>query len=234
VDVHTHMLPSGDDGVATEAEGGALCTEARRRGTRVLFATPHVWPHLPLSVEREAAVRRAYARLAPRAGLELRLGYELTPTRALLADDPYRYELEGTGAVLMEVPFMGDAGPLLALGEHVELEGLRPVIAHPERSEAGSHDPELARRLDERGWLVQVNASSLTGRHGPSIERLAWRLLEDGVASLVASDGHRATRPPFLDDAYERARARLGDGALRLFDGSALGLSSPRAAAAAT
>ena len=47
----------------------------------MLFATPHVWPHLPLTDAREARVRAAFAELAPRAGLELRLGFELTPQR---------------------------------------------------------------------------------------------------------------------------------------------------------
>lgn len=224
VDCHTHMVPSGDDGVRTLEEARALCLEAERRGTRVLFATPHVWPHLPLTAEREADVRRAYGALRPEAGLELRLGFELTPDRPLLADDLHRYELEGTGAVLMEVPFLGEADLLFELGEHAEREGLRPVIAHPERTEAVHHEPSLPRRLAERGWLIQVNATSLTGRHGPEIERLAWTLLDDGLASIVASDGHREARPPFLDEAFALAQARLGPQAIRLFDGSALGL----------
>jgi protein-tyrosine phosphatase len=232
VDVHTHMLPSGDDGVASVDEGRALCAEAHRRGTAVLFATPHVWPHLTLTDEREAAVRRAYAELRPRVVLELRLGFELTPTRALLAEDPWRYELEGTGAVLIEVPFLGEAAPLSALAAHAQKEGLRPVIAHPERTEAVVQDPSLVQGFVQRGWLVQVNASSLTGRHGPRIERLGWSLVEDGLVALVGSDGHRAARPPFLDEAYELAERRLGSDARRLFDGSALGLAPARATAA--
>jgi protein-tyrosine phosphatase len=225
VDCHTHMLPSGDDGVHTVEQGRQLCLEAARRGTRILFATPHVWPHLPLTADRERQVRKGFTELQPQAGLELRLGFELTPAPPLLREDPRRYELEGTGAVLMEVPFLGSAGLLDALGSHVERHGLRPVIAHPERTEAVLHDPALAREYADRGWLVQVNATSLTGRHGPEIHDLAWSFLEHGVASLVASDGHRETRPPFLDDAFAVAQARLGDDAIRLFDGSALGLS---------
>jgi hypothetical protein len=47
------------------------------------------------------------------------------------------------------------------------------------------------------------------------------------VATLVASDGHRATRPPYLDEAHALARARMGEAANRLFDGSALGVPGP-------
>lgn len=224
VDCHTHMVPSGDDGVGSVSEARALCREAYARGTRILFATPHVWPHLPLEPEREAAIRKAYAELRPQVGLELRLGFELTPTAALLNDDPRRYVLEGTDAVLMEVPFLGSTAIVFALAERIAQEGLRPVIAHPERTESVLQDPSLATKLAERGWLLQVNATSLLGRHGPEIEELGWRLLEDGEATLVASDGHRSTRPPYLDTAFALAGARLGESALALFDGSALGI----------
>ncbi|MDQ3992474.1 MAG: hypothetical protein M3229_02325, partial [Actinomycetota bacterium] len=131
VDCHSHVLPSGDDGVATLAEGRSLCVDAARRGTALLFATPHVWPHLTLTDEREDAIRRAYADARRMAGLELRLGFELTPSRDLLTEDPWRYELEGTGCVLMEVPFHGPLDEVVALAEHAEEAGLRPVIAHP-------------------------------------------------------------------------------------------------------
>lgn len=227
VDCHSHVVPSGDDGASTIEEGIALCREAARRGTRILFATPHVWPHLQLPPAREAEVREAYKRIRPSAGLELRLGFELTPDPPLLDEDPLRYVLEGTDAVLMEVPFVGPADLLFALAEHTEAAGLRPVIAHPERTEAVLDRPVLADELAERGWLLQINATSLLGRHGEDPADLGWDLLARGVARIVGSDGHRPTRAPHLDEAYELAVRRLGeDRALPLFDGSALELNT--------
>jgi protein-tyrosine phosphatase len=89
-------------------------------------------------------------------------------------------------------------------------------------------DPAVADELAARGWAVQVNASSLTGRHGPEIEQLGWSLVERGVADIVASDGHRSTRPAHLDEAYRLVRERVGDRALSLFDGSAVGVTPSR------
>jgi len=224
VDCHSHVVPSGDDGAATIEDGLALCRSAAEHGTAVLFATPHVWPYLTLTSKREQEVRSAFERMRPHAGLELRLGYELTPAPPLLDEDPRRYVLEGTDCVLMEVPFTGPADLVFALAEHVEGEGLRPVIAHPERTEAVLDDPSVAQELAVRGWTLQVNATSLTGRHGPEPEALGWSLVEGGLARVVGSDGHRATRPAHLDEAYRFVRERLGERALSLFDGSALGL----------
>jgi protein-tyrosine phosphatase len=168
-----------------------------------------------------------------RAAVELRLGYELTPARPLLDEDPHRYLLEGTDRVLMEVPFAGPADIVFALAEHVEAAGLRPVIAHPERTEAVLDEPSVAEELAARGWTLQVNATSLTGRHGEEPEALGWSLVERGLAKVVGSDGHRTTRPAHLDDAYRLARRRLGDEAIALFDGSALGVTPSRPASRA-
>jgi protein-tyrosine phosphatase len=220
------MVPSGDDGVRSEEEGLELCAEAAARGTSVLFATPHVWPHFELSEEREAAVRAAHARMAPRAagvGLDLRLGWELTPAPSLLDQDLRRYALGDLPAALMELPFDGPLGLAERLADELEAAGLTPVIAHPERADAIQDAPWIAREYAERGWLLQLNATSLLGVHGRHSEATAWELLEQGAASLMGSDGHRRTRPPFLDAAYERARARVGeDRAGALFGGEAL------------
>jgi protein-tyrosine phosphatase len=225
VDVHSHVVPSGDDGAQSIDEGLDLCRGAVASGTSVLFATPHVWPMLPLTLEREEWIRAAHAEMAPaaaRLGLDLQLGFELTPTAALLGEDPRRYRLGDIPAVLMEVPFHGSLKLAERLAEHIQSAGLLPVIAHPERSEAVGEDPGIAVGLRARGWLLQLNATSLLGYHGPHVEAIAWTLLDDGVIDLVASDGHRTARPPQLDDAYRTAQTRLGEGARALFDGRAL------------
>jgi protein-tyrosine phosphatase len=225
VDVHSHVVPSGDDGAQSVGEGLELCRGAAEAGTIILFATPHVWPMLPLTSDREELVRAAHAEMAPRAadfGLDLQLGFELTPTAALLDEDPERYRLGRTSAVLMEFPFHGSLDLAERLADHIEAAGLVPVIAHPERSEAILDDPGLVAAFNERGWLLQINATSIVGYHGAEVEASAWRLLDAGQADLVASDGHRRARPPHLDEAYRAVQARLGEGARPLFDGRAL------------
>jgi len=218
-------VPSGDDGARTVEAGLALGVEAARHGTRVLYATPHVWPSLPLTQKRERVVRAAYKGMAPLLaghGLDLRLGWELTPDEPLLVEDPARYRLGDLPVVLMEVPFHGSLALAERLAEHIADSGLTPIVAHPERAEGVREDLGVVTSFRERGWLIQVNATSLLGAHGPDQEDAAWRLVRGGLADLVASDGHRMSRPPFLDEAHRLVRARLGEGADALFDGSGL------------
>ena len=239
VDCHSHVVPSGDDGAGSIVDGAALCADAAEHGTAVLFATPHIWPHLPLTPERRRGIEEAYAILRAEVDLELRLGYELTPSQALLADDLHAYVLAGTVCVLLDTPFTGPLDLLVGLAERAESAGLRPLIAHPERSEASRADPAVVHDLAARGWHLQVNATSLLGRHGDEAEAIGWGLIESGLAALVASDGHRLSRPARLDDAFAAVSARVGESAGRMFDGSALGLSpvsagSTRSRAAST
>src|ERR687887_619596 len=79
-----------------------------------------------------------------------------------------------------------------------------------------------------QSMLEGVELCEAAARHGTrtvfATPHVASQLLRDGLAQVVASDGHRATRPARLDDAWELVRAELGPAARRLFDGSALGL----------
>jgi len=229
VDIHSHVIPSGDDGAQTLEQGLALCREAAHRGTRVLYGTPHVWAFEPLGSERERTIRANHREMAAKAAgfdLELRLGFELSPCARLLDEDLRRYAftLAGVRCVLVEFPFEGSADIVLAVASHAEGQGLRPLLAHPERADCVLEGPELLDAFLERGWPLQVNATSLLGRHGSASAELGWMLVERGAASFVASDGHGPARPPYLDEAYaavlERAGPQLAD---RLFDGGAVG-----------
>ena len=233
VDVHSHVVPSGDDGAASIEEGLALCRIAVEKGTRVLFATPHAhadWDSYPRTPERERIYAAAFPVMRAAVaewGLDLRSGWEVFPT--VVADHgASELRLGGADAVLVEFPgswlHIPDPVPIMvAACEDIEAAGLVPVLAHPERCTAVRDDPRIVRPLAERGWLLCLNAPSLLGEHGALSESVAWRLLDDGVVSLAASDSHGLTRPPTLDRAFHAVEERYGRPfALPLFDGSSL------------
>ena len=57
------------------------------------------------------------------------------------------------------------------------------------------------------GARLQVNGSSLIGRHGARAQARGIELLRGGRADLIASDAHRATRPPVLSAALDALAA---------------------------
>jgi protein-tyrosine phosphatase len=244
VDVHSHLVPTGDDGVRTIDEGLELCRQAVHHGTRVLYATPHVhagWDSYPLTAERRALYDAAFPVMRAQCatfGLDLRRGFEIYPGAVPASADVREFGLSGSGGYLIEFPGFWTPEPdplglVWAEAERAERAGLQPVLGHPERCAEIAADPQRVARFCERGWLLALNAMSLDGRHGPQARETVWRLLETGFGDLVASDSHRDSRPPQLDWAYELVAGRLGAARARpLFDGSALERASDRSIAA--
>jgi protein-tyrosine phosphatase len=233
VDLHTHVIPSGDDGAPNIEAGLELCREMAADGTRVVYGTPHAHPPdswFPITEERVALARRNHAVMKPRCaefGLDLRLGWELAAT-GVLVGDLGDYVLEGTRAILLELP-----GPWFSFDDEVAVTreqaaairaaGLEVVLAHPERSLGVQRRPELLLELVEEGAFVCFNADSFVGGHGEACEQCGWRLLELGIGDFVASDAHRSERPSRLREAVEAIAARHGDQrSLALAQGDAL------------
>lgn len=203
VDIHAHLLPGIDDGPEDLEQALALARVASESGISTLAATPHLrsdFPHVHVEelAERCQAMRAAIER--EQIELELVCGAEVSLAWALEAgDDALRlasYRQRGTD-LLIETPLTTVAG-LGGLLYRIRVRGYRVTLAHPERSPAFQSDPAELAELVRQGVLLQVNASSLgRDRRGSQLQRLAARLCRQGLAHVIASDGHRgaAWRP---------------------------------------
>ena len=233
VDCHSHVVPSGDDGASTIQDGLALCRSAADHGTAVLFATPHVWPYFTLSAEREASIRAAFDRMRPygHARAAARLRADARSCAARRGPAPLRARgnrLRADGSAVL-----GPAGRAVrargACRSSGSATGDRASGAHGGRA-SGSE----GRRGPRRPRLGAPGERHVAARSPrPGAGGVGWSLLEDGLGKIVASDGHRATRPARLDEAYAQAEQRLGERALSLFDGSVLGVRPARTASRA-
>jgi protein-tyrosine phosphatase len=238
VDVHSHVIPSGDDGAKTVAEGLELCRLAAAEGTRILYGTPHAQPAdswCAITPERYELAVRSYQLMKDECadfGLELRLGWEVAPG-GILTGGIRDYVLEGTNAVLVEFPgpWFSFEDPLAATRRQVtaiRAAGLDVILAHPERCPAIQHHPERARVFAAEGALLCFNADSFIGAHDARSERCAWQLVDLGLGDLIASDAHRPSRPSRMREAFEALSARCGsERALALADGSGLAAVYP-------
>jgi protein-tyrosine phosphatase len=195
IDLHTHILPGLDDGAQTLEESVSMARSAVADGIGVVAATPHVredYPTRAADMERGASdVRQALAMEG--LALDVRTGGEIALDRlaTIDADELARFGLAGnSGYLLVEFPYYGwplDIGMrALELGER----GIIAILAHPERNAEVQAAPDRLRPLVEEGVLVQVTAASVDGRLGRATQRTAFRLLELGLAHLVASDAH--------------------------------------------
>jgi protein-tyrosine phosphatase len=210
-ELHFHLLPGVDDGPADLDEAVELARLTVADGTALVTVTPHVRDLLRKGILAEvpARVHEVAAELR-RAGvpLELRPGAELAHDDvALLGGRELEAIAQGPrGArwVLIEAPlFGGDLDGFLAGVAEVRERGFGTLIGHPERCAPLMEDPDAIAAERRAGALLQVNGSSLLGRHGDAARAGGLELLRTGRADLIASDAHRPSRPPVLSGAVE-------------------------------
>lgn len=200
IDIHSHILPEIDDGPATMADALLMAELAVAGGNSVLFATPHLSARQDL--QKASCLAGYIARLQDAlaaAGIPLRLlpGMEVYPDEFVVEAAAAGYPItlgHGSKYLLLETP-----PTRLPLGfEHLvyelELQGITAILAHPERSAAVQDNPQVLEPLVQRGVLLQINAGSLLGRHGPRAEETTHRLLERHWVQFVASDAHSPRR----------------------------------------
>jgi protein-tyrosine phosphatase len=213
-ELHFHLLPDLDDGPLDLDEAVDLARLAVADGTSVVTVTPHVRDLLSAGIfgEVPARVREVQDALdAAGVALEVRTGAELAhddlPALSDRQLDAIAQGPPGRRWVLIEAPLLGDAAGFLDATAELRARGYGTLIGHPERcAELMLADGAVA---GERaaGALLQVNASSLTGRHGTDARVWGIELLRSGNADLISSDAHRATRPPQLTPALEALAA---------------------------
>ena len=212
-EIHFHILPGIDDGPKTLEDSLELAERARRDGTASIVATPHVRTDfharvddLPERVrELQSQIDRAGIPIALRVGAEL--GHDMVGRLDQHELDTIAHGPPGARWLLVESPFDGIGAEFAAATGELRDRGFATVLAHPERAAGvleGDGPAAGLRREIEAGAVLQVNASSLLGRHGGAA-RDAGAVLARRHPGALASDAHSEWKPPSLTDGIAAA-----------------------------
>jgi protein-tyrosine phosphatase len=216
IDLHSHILPGLDDGMRTVADSVELAREAAAGGIEAIAGTPHVrddWGVTADAMEGALAEVRAAVEAA---GVPIRVlpGGEIA-LEELDRRDPDELRRFGLGGnpryLLVETPYHGWPLDVEERLFRLRADGVTPLLAHPERNAEVQADPERVARLVHSGTLVQITAASLDGRSSKRTRACAFRLIEDGLAHVVASDAHA---PEIRRGGLDGVASALGDEAL--------------------
>jgi protein-tyrosine phosphatase len=213
VDVHCHVLPGLDDGARDAAESAQMLAALEGLGYARVAATPH-WHHPGFRTPTAAEVERLVAELnaaedrtAPLlvAGAEIAFDERFLPM--IEADALPRL---GDGrAYLLELPSLPGSLPRGFEDTVFRLaaKGVTLVLAHAERIPDLQREPSALLALRRAGALVQIDLTSLAGKHGRAAREQGFRLIERGEADVVATDAHAPSDLPLVG----RALAELDD-----------------------
>lgn len=220
IDLHAHYLPGVDDGVRDREEAIELLRGLRSLGFERAIATPHMRSAYFENERLELidAMKRFSESLHDEPGLPaLGLGAEHH-----LDDRVFRRLLRGEG-----IPYPGAKAALIELPEaqlplaldarffDLQVRGIRPVIAHPERYLPFFRSSRALKPLLEKGAVAQLDLMSLVGKYGKNQKRAAERMLDEGLYFIACSDAHRPRHLPLIERGLEALHQRVGDETFR-------------------
>lgn len=205
-DLHSHILPSIDDGSKNPEMTRAMLDEMAAQGVGQLVATPHFYPARDgidcfLARRQQAidALRTVYdgsRHPAICAGAEVAYYHGISRSDRL-----GELTIGGSRYLLLEMPFSRWSKEvieeLLTIREELDLQ---PILAHIERYAAYQKHSTLP-YLIENGMLIQSNAEHFLD---PKTAKKAMKMLEKGQIHFLGSDCHNLTdRRPNLGEAIK-------------------------------
>jgi protein-tyrosine phosphatase len=193
VDLHCHLLPAVDDGAKDLGESLEMARALAGAGFSDVAPSPHAWPELPdaaaidgLRGSLQAELSRAGIALTLHRNAENRLDGEFFERLDRGTPRPL-----GHGRyVLVEAPFDSPLPSMLDLIFRIQLKGLTPLIAHPERCFEFQGKGDRAAEAVRAGALLQLELGAPLGRYGPKARKVCERLLDDDLYAVAASDLH--------------------------------------------
>jgi len=218
IDIHTHILPSLDDGPKTIEESIELCKIAANDGIKTIVATPHSkdGAYEAKSDDTLRKVKELNLKLE-----EIQLDLEILPGAEVHINERLMEYIKngevltinnGRKFLLLELPFFFVPPITDELISNLRSIGIVSIISHAERITKFQKTPKILDQLVKSGTLIQITAQSLTGDFGSRERKCAEWLLKHEMVHFIASDVHSLTgRPPILSKALERAAKIIGE-----------------------
>ena len=194
VDIHNHLLPGIDDGSQDPETSLELIDGMMEIGFTEFICTPHVisavHPNTPATIQ--AAHGRLSAALAG-VGNEVPLVYSAEymcdiDFEKLVAEDnilPFPNQ-----HILIEMSFALESTNLREVVFQLQVKGLKPILAHPERYGYWYRELKKFNELVDVGVDLQLNLLSIAGYYGEGVKKVADKLLQQNLYTWVGTDLH--------------------------------------------
>lgn len=220
IDMHSHVAWGIDDGMPSLEDADTSLKNAQKDGIVAICSTPHfVGGELDeQSVEAIFERQKQLASLAAKYDIKIYAGGEMFMNESFvdMLDRGWYQTLNGTCYLLCEFDVTRDIHTISSFNDRlyeIEVRNMIPVIAHVERYFHHGLDMEIIEDWHDKGYVFQINRTSLQGLHGSTIQNNARQLLDLGYAHLICTDTHRASghRVEILSDIYEEIADQYGE-----------------------
>lgn len=195
-DIHCHLLPGVDDGFQHASDSLNALSRMAESGCRELVFTPHLNPDVYPGVA-ESRHREVYEVFREQIPAELGITTSLAAEYMVVngfedrvssrADELLSYS---DGSILVEMSYYYRSKNLEQVLFELNMAGLNPILAHPERYLYMADSLSDFDRIVEMGCRLQMNIMSLTGTYGRQSLCILDYLLKRDMYSFIATDLH--------------------------------------------
>lgn len=191
-DIHSHLLPSIDDGAQSIEDTKKLIEGLQNIGFKNFITTPHtfsgIWDNTKEGIllkEKETNTFLKDKNISLKAASE----YLLDDHFASLFKKGEILTLKDN-LVLVEMSYLNAPIHLYDLLFDLQVAGYKPVLAHPERYLFYHKNFDEYRKLKNAGCYFQLNLLSTVGYYGSEVAEAAKKILEKGLYDFSGSDVH--------------------------------------------
>jgi tyrosine-protein phosphatase YwqE len=197
VDMHSHLLPSIDDGCKSFDESIELIKKLIGLGYKKLICTPHIMGDFYRNTPKIILGKLdQLTDIVQQLGLDIELGaaaeYYLDESfmkRINKEEDLLCFGKEKY--LLFETSYMNASPHLETVIFMLQSLGYTPVLAHPERYVyLFENYNEKLHQLHNKGVLFQVNINSLSGYYSRPAKKIAEYLIDEDLVSFLGTDIH--------------------------------------------
>ncbi len=213
IDIHHHLLFGLDDGSPDIETSVSMARVAADDGITHIVCTPHANHRYhfdpAVNAERVAELRQQIGEI-----LTLGLGCDFHLSFDNIEDalqNHAKYTLNQKQYLLVEFADLLIPHGMTDTFYEMKVASIQPIITHPERNHTIQRHPNRMIDWLREGCLVQVTASSLTGRFGRTAQSTALSYLDKNWVHFIATDAHNLTsRPPVMSEAYQIIENKYG------------------------
>ena len=202
VDMHSHLIPSIDDGAKDMKRTIALILELKEMGYHKLITTPHVSDMFPNSSKK---ILDGYNDLKTELK-KRKINIEVEVAAEYYADETFEKLLNKKDLLsfgdkkylLFELSYFTPHSNLDTLIQEIKLAGYTPVLAHPERYVYLHNSIDKYLHLKSLGVLFQINLNSIANYYSEEVTKMVKQLILHGLVDFIGSDTHHKRHTKYL------------------------------------
>jgi tyrosine-protein phosphatase YwqE len=200
-DMHSHLIPGIDDGAPDLDTSITLIKGLTDLGFKKLITTPHIMQDMYPNkrddiLQRCEKLKKELNDRGIMVDLEAAAEYFLDDNLKKLLAEKEPLLTMGDGLVLVEFSMASEPFVFKELLFEMQMQGYKPIIAHPERYIYQEKNKDFFEDLKIAGYLFQLNIMSLAGAYGKTVNELARYFIKHQYYELAGTDIHN---PHHLD-----------------------------------